>query len=146
MFRFRLEKVLRHRRRLVDDEARKLQVLAAGLNRLLAERRRLEEDMEMAAEAAWRGRQGTVDLALQNSAQAFLQARRAQAQRLQGRIDAARQRCEDQRQVLVRAQQDVSVLESLETKQRQDWELQERRREQKLTDELAGRRRARPGC
>lgn len=143
MFRFRLDKVLRHRRRLVDDEARKLQVLAARLNRLLAERRQLEQDVEMAAAASWQGRQGTVDLALLNSAEAFMQARRTTIGRLDGRIDAARREAEDQRRVLVAAQQEVSVLESLEDRQRRAWELQERRREQKLSDELAGRRHAR---
>lgn len=145
MFRFRLEKVLRHRRRLVDDEARKLQVLAARLNRLLAERRQLEEDVALAAEAAWQARQGTVDMAVQNSAAAFMESRRAMIRRLEGRVAGARAEAEAQRGRLVRAQQDVSVLESLETRQRRAWELEERRREQKRTDEVGARRRARPG-
>lgn len=145
MFRFRLDKVLRHRRRLVDDEARKLQVLAARLNRLLAERRQLEEDVSLAAEAAWQARQGTVDLAVQTSAAAFMEARRAMIRRLEERIAEARVETEAQRGRLVRAQQDVSVLESLEARQRRAWELEERRREQKRTDELGARRRARTG-
>lgn len=145
MFRFRLDKVLRHRRRLVDDEARKLQVLSAGLNRLQAERRQLEDDVALAAEAAWRGRQGTVDIAVQRSAAAFVEARRIMIRRLDERIDAARREAEAQRARLVAAQQDVSVLESLEEKQRRQWEQEERRREQKRSDEFGGRRGVRHG-
>jgi flagellar export protein FliJ len=142
VFRFRLEKVLRHRRRLVDDEARKLQVLAAHLNRLLAERRQFEDDIELAGQAAYEQSHQQVDIVIQRSSAAFIEGRRTMVRRLTDRIHDAQYQADRQRSVLIEVQQNVSVLENLEVRQREDWEQEERRREQKEFDEIGGRRRA----
>ncbi len=142
MFRFRLEKVLKHRRRLVDDEARKLQVLAAHLNRLLTERRQFEDDIELAGQAAYEQSRHQVDIVIQRSSATFIEGRRIMVRRLAERINEAQYQADRQRAVLIEVQQNVSVLENLEVRQREDWEQEERRREQKEFDEIGGRRRA----
>jgi flagellar export protein FliJ len=142
VFRFRLAKVLNHRRRIVEDEARRMQELAAELNRLLSRRHAFFADIEEAGRAAHGARRGTVDIALERSAAAFVEGRRRQIAMLDERVAAQEAVVESQRKVLVAAQQEVSVLERLEERQRADWEQEQRRMEQKFLDEVAGRRSA----
>lgn len=135
MFRFRLQKVLRHRQRIVDAEARKLQAIEATAARLERENERL------AAEVAAAGRRvadaGGFDLVQHRRLTDFAAGRRrrirsnaAQAARI--RVDA-----EKQRQVLLAAQRAKRVLEQLRERQRIQWEREELRRVQKQIDEIA---------
>jgi len=140
VFRFRLAKVLNHRRRIVEDEARRMQELAAELNRLLSRRNTYVADIEVAGQAAHGSRRGSLDIALEQAAAAFVQGRRRQIEALDVHVAEQERVVERQRLVLVAAQQEVSVLERLEEKQRAEWDQEQRRREQKLLDELAGRR------
>ena len=142
MFQFRLAKVLNHRRRIVEDEARRMQELAAELNRLLSRRRDYDADIEEAGRAAHGARRGTVDIGLERSAAAFVEGRRRQILLLDVRISEQEDLVEKQRRVLVAAQREVSVLERLEEQQRAEWEQEQRRRQQKFLDEVAGRRSA----
>ncbi len=140
MFRFRLERVLKHRRRIVDEEARRLQELAIALNRTLATKQAWLADIEEAGLAAHRSRTEHIDLGLERSAAAFVEGRRRMLEDLSGEERQRRDAVEAQRRILVGAQREVSVLEKLEERQRAEWELENRRREQKELDEIAGRR------
>ena len=142
MFRFRLLKVLKHRRHVVENEALRLQALATELNRLVAGRLAYEADIETASEAAHGARRVSVSIAVEQATAAFGQGRRRQIEHLAGRLGAQQAVVETQRLVLIKAQQAVSALERLESRQRAEWEHEERRREQKHLDEVAGRRRA----
>ncbi len=140
MFHFRLAKVMKHRRRIVENEARRLQELALALNQLLASRHAFAADVEEAALAAHRSRRDTVDLGFERAAAAFVEGRRKQIELLDVQAGEQRIVVERQRRVLVTAQHEVSVLERLEERQRADWEQTMRRREQKQLDEVAARR------
>jgi len=133
--------VLRHRRRLVDDEARRLQIISASLNRLLAERRQFENDIELAGRSAYEQSLQHVDIVRQRSSASYIEGRRTMLRRLNQRVIEVQGEADRQRAILIEAQQNVSVLENLEVRQREEWERDERRREQKLSDEIGGRRR-----
>ena len=140
MFRFRLEKVLKHRRRIVDRESRNLQGILAELNGVRARQNSYRTDIEIAARAAHHARGAIVDIAVEQSTSAFVTGRRRMLQALGQEEAAVRRRVEAQRHVLIVAQREVAVLEKLEEKQRQEWELDSRRRERRAMDEIAGRR------
>ena len=58
------------------------------------------------------------------------------------RIEEIRRDADRQREVLLQVQRDKAVLENLRDRQREAWEEEQRRRDQKLMDEVATRRSA----
>lgn len=140
MFRFRLAKVLKHRRRIVDQESRRLQEILIEMNGVLSRRNSYRSDIEVAARAAHRARGVHVDIAVEQAASAFVTGRRNMLVALAKEEEAVRRRVEAQRRVLLTAQRDVSVLEKLEEKQRAEYETEVRRRDRRAMDEVAGRR------
>lgn len=134
MFRFRLEKVLRHRERIVDREARKLQgILSAAL---LLERENERLDGECEAAARREGAQG-FDLVRMQRLNDFTGERRCQVRRNAERIRRIRAEAEQQRLILLAAQRDKKVLEQLRERQLAAWQEQDRREDRKQMDEVA---------
>jgi flagellar export protein FliJ len=134
MFRFRLEKVLRHRERIVDREARKLQgILSAAL---LIERENARIDAECEAAAGREGARG-FDLVRMQRLNDYTGERRRQIRRNAERIRRLRAEAEQQRQILLAAQRDKKVLEQLQERQLAAWQEQDRREDRKRMDEVA---------
>jgi len=134
MFRFRLEKVLRHRDRLVDREARKLQGILSAAVRLERENERLGRECQ---EAAQRETDHGFDLARMRRLSDFTGGRRQQIRRNAERARRIRDEAEQQRLILLAAQRDKKVLEQLRERQLAAWREQQRREDRKLMDEVA---------
>ncbi|MBA4378041.1 MAG: flagellar export protein FliJ [Gemmatimonas sp.] len=134
MFRFRLEKVLRHRERVVDREARKLQgILSAAL---LLERENARIDAECEAASRREGGCG-FDLVRMQRLNDYTGERRRLIGRNAERIRRLRAEAEQQRQILLAAQRDKKVLEQLRERQLAAWQEQDRREDRKRMDEVA---------
>lgn len=146
MFRFRLEKVLRHRQRLVDIRGR--EAVAAELAVRKAEARVAQVRAEIAAlnQRSAGARSGAVDpRALQQDAGWQDELHR----RLQARIDeAARKRLEltVAHEQLQAAWRDREVLARLRQRHETEWRQEESRRQQRELDEIAGIRAAIQGA
>jgi flagellar export protein FliJ len=137
MFRFRLEKVLRHRERIVDREARKLQGILSAAIRLERENERLSGECDAAAQ---REVAHGFELARMRRLSDFTGGRRLQIRRNAERARRIRAEAEQQRQILLAAQRDKKVLEQLRESQLTAWREQERREDRKRMDEVASHR------
>ncbi len=150
MFRFRLEKVLRHRRRLVDAAARDVAAASAAAHAAQARVADIAERIADFVETAARGRQTDLEprrLTAECGFRVVLEAQRAHCEadlaRALGRLETARTR-------LVEAHREQQILERLEAKQRREWELEQVRAERRQLDEIgavraAAGRQDRPG-
>ena len=139
MFRFRLERVLRWRRRQADLEARKLHALLAGLRALDRERERIAAEMRRLAAAAAPRPGRPLDLQQAQRTTAWLESRRILLARLAERRRALERDAARQRDRWRAARQRQDVLERLRERRREEWLMAERRRDQKRMDEVAGR-------
>jgi flagellar export protein FliJ len=145
MFRFRLDKVLRHRRRLVDAAARDLAEATATMNAAQARVAETAERIADFVEAAARARQTDLDprrLVAERGYRDFLEAQKA---RHDADLAAAVDQREGARERLVAAHRDQQVLERLEERQRQAWEGEQARRERRQLDEVGAIRAAAGG-
>jgi flagellar export protein FliJ len=142
MFRFRLDKVLRHRRRLVDAASRDVAAAAAAAQaareRAAEVARRLEDFIETAA----RARLTDLDPQRLGAECRFRDVLEAQRSRSEADIVAALALLEEARDRLVEAHRNQQILERLEAKQRQDWELEQVRLERRQLDEVGAIRAA----
>ncbi len=139
MFRFRLEKVRRWRRRLEDAEARA--------------HRRAQEELRRARREVRRQQELLADLERQpepGEDVQFLILRSAWRERLHRELDRLRQAeaaaaaaVERRRRDLIEAHRRREVLERLARSERERWEREQARRERKDLDEVAGNRAAR---
>ncbi|MBK7702039.1 MAG: flagellar export protein FliJ [bacterium] len=134
MFRFRLEKVLRHRDRIVDREARKLQGILSAAVQLDRENERLGRECDAAAA---REVAHGFELDRMKRLSEFTVGRRVQIRRNAERARRIRAEAEQQRQILLAAQRDKKVLEQLRERQLADWQELERREDRKRMDEVA---------
>ena len=137
MFRFRLEKVLRHRERIVDREARKLQGILTAAALLDRENERLGRECEAAAA---REVAHGFELDRMKRLSEFTVGRREQIRRNAERARRIRAEAEQQRQILLAAQRDKKVLEQLRERQLADWQELERREDRRRMDEVASLR------
>ncbi len=137
MFRFRLEKVLHHRERIVDREARKLQGILSAALRLERENERLGRECEAAAQ---REVAHGFELVRMKRLSDFTGGRRQQIHRNAERVRRIRVEAEQQRRILLAAQRDKKVLEQLREHQLAAWHEQERREDRKRMDEVASLR------
>lgn len=142
MFHFRLERVLRHRRRLVDAAARDVAEATAVVQDAQAQVAAICEHIADFVETAARARQADLvpqRLVAEGAFRAVLEARRIHAENdlvaVVGRLEAARER-------LVAAHRDQQILERLEEKQRQLWELEQVHLERRQLDEVGAIRAA----
>ena len=135
MFRFRLQKVLRYRARLVDHEARKLHAIEAAAGRLERENERMADEIGIAGRRV--AEDGGFDLAQHCRLSDFTAGRQARIRRNAAQAARIRVDADRQRQVLLAAQRAKRVLEQLRERQRTQWEREESRREMKQMDEIA---------
>ncbi|MCP4572088.1 MAG: flagellar export protein FliJ [bacterium] len=137
-FRFRLEKVLRYRRRVVDQRSRQVaaaeMVLAAVDNRIAALRRYLDEL------PVPDGSGGTIDVRARLELAAWYNRQERALEQLGAERQAAADEVADRRQDLSAAFQDREVLERLRQRKREEWVAEEGRRERLELDEIGQQR------
>jgi flagellar export protein FliJ len=142
MFRFRLEKVLRFRRRQVEAAGRALAAAAAEVVRtqgqVAATRRLIAGQIEAAAV----DRAAQPDPRRMRDQGAWLEHLREQERRDAAQLAVAVAAREEARQRLVAAHRDQEVLEKLRQRQQEQWQLEERRTDQRRLDEVASVRSA----
>jgi flagellar FliJ protein len=147
MFRFRLEKVLQHRRRQVQARSRDVATARAALTRAqqahTAAARDLQESREAVGASRRAGRLDAVSLMRdgawhdrreQDLAQLALAVREAEQ-----RVAAAQERLTD-------AWRDREVLERLRERQERQWQQEQARRERRALDEIGSIRAALAGA
>lgn len=139
-FRFRLEKVLKVRRRVLEQRTR--EVAEAGR----AHQRCLDREAALAAEygrlsASAPAAAGAV-LDVRDLAELALRLRRLGDERREAAqvTRLAELELERRRQLLTAAWRDVEVLRKLEERRRDQWEEEQRRDEARLLDEVGGLR------
>jgi flagellar protein FliJ len=142
MFRFRLERVLRHRQRQVDAWSREVAAAERALRAAECEVQRARAVIDAQNEAAVSQRSGPVDvsglqrdLAWQDALHRELERRSRQAISAADDLAQARTRLEA-------AWRDREVLARLRERQREEWRREEARRQQREIDEVAGIRAA----
>lgn len=139
-FRFRLEKVLKVRRRVLEQRTR--DVAEAGR----AHQRCLDREAALAAEygrlsSSAPAAAGAV-LDVRDLAELALRLRRLGDERREAAqvTRLAALELEHRRQLLTAAWRDVEVLRKLEERRREQWEEEQRRDEARLLDEVGGLR------
>lgn len=139
MFRFRLEKVLRHRQRRVEAEARELRLRTAACAAARRQREQVEAEISAISELGARQRtdgRSLLQWRLLGDYLGRLQARRLV---LVAREREAASAQTAQREQLLRAHRAQEVLTRLRERQRMQWEDEERHRQQRQLDEVAAR-------
>ena len=136
MFRFRLEKVLRYRRRLVDEQAGALKEAREILDRIRDERNRLEQEIARLVAEGDRVRRRTHDASLWRRQADFICSQEERLGLLGAREDEAARQVEEEREKLLEAHRDQQVLEKLEETQRAEWQREQGRLERKDLDEI----------
>ncbi len=141
-FHFKLEKVLRYRRRRMESEARKLHAIesaALALDRDSArmELRCRELTRTVAAEASG------AEVVERRRLTEFVEGQQHLIRRNTEEAAMIRRKADQQRHILLDAQREVRVLELLREKQNDEWSQRQRRLDQKHIDEIASRGSAR---
>jgi flagellar export protein FliJ len=143
MFRFRLDKVLRFRSRLVDREAQRLKEVTDALQAVIRRREDLQRDIAVVVrEGEQERRAGAVQLWRLRAD--YLRALQMRLAGLHGAERRARVAVEEQRRRLLEAHRRMLVLEKLKERQHAVWADEERRRERKQMDEVGAVRAAAP--
>ncbi len=145
MFRFRLERVLQHRQREVDARSRDVASAQRSLRDAEEELGRASRQLQQGRAEIAAGRQGRMDpIALQRGTawQDELAARRLAAEQI---VALARKELATTQEHLQEAWRDREVLERLRQRQRQEWDLEQARRERRALDEIGAIRSALSG-
>jgi len=141
-FHFKLEQVLRYRRRRMESEARKLHAIESAALALERDNARMELRCRelthtVAAEVS------TPEVAERRRLTEFIRGQHHLIRRNTEEAAMIRRKADQQRHVLLNAQREVRVLELLREKQNEEWSLRQRRLDQKCIDEIASRGSAR---
>ena len=139
-FRWRFEAVKRAKEREEERRQQELAEALAGLRAEEAERDRalaLQEQYRQQLREKQTGRLNTADISLINT---YLETLSYQAETVETRIKAAGEIVRQKQEALMRTVRDRKVLENLRERDHQVFRKEERRRDQALMDEVAGRR------
>ncbi len=145
MFRFRLDKVLRYRSRLVEREAQRLKEAADALQAVIRRREDLQRSIATVMHEGEQERRRGGDVRLWQLRADYLRALQLRLAGLRGAERRARAAMEEQRRRLLEAHRRRLVLEKLKERQHAVWADEERRRERKQMDEVGAVRAAAPG-
>jgi len=146
MFRFRLQRVLRYRARLEDQQARRVQQAAATLQKLRGRQALVRATMKKLALDGAADRQHTPSIWLWRLQTEYLVKQQTLLDLLGLEELAAQDELRKQQQLLTKAHQDREVLERLKEQQRRQWQQEEQRRERKQMDEIGSQRAWRHGA
>lgn len=143
-FTFRYQTLLEVRERRKKTEEEKLQVLTAEVQSHEAELQRLQSE-ENAQHAAWTAmqRDGALDLQQMVLYQEYFQRMEQRRNRQAERVEEARARVLNQREVLVIAHQELRAIETLKERDFKAWNDAVEKAEADMLDELATVRYAR---
>lgn len=139
MFVFRLESVLKHRARKVEEEARRLRRIEASLLDLRARRSELESRRKQLSCSGGPGRDSCVDIQQWRRLSDYLERLRRRRDELLSAEREMLERANEQRRKLCEAQRECEVLEKLRDRQLASWSEEQRRSEQKELDDVGGR-------
>jgi flagellar FliJ protein len=145
MFRFRLERVLQHRRREVDARSRDVAEALNHVQRAQDRRESVARDLQRHRHEGARQRLGHLDAGA-------LQRLATWQDELSSRVRACEEAVADARAALATAQarlqqawRDREVLERLRDRQRDEWRHEQARRERRALDEIGSIRSALAG-
>lgn len=141
-FRFRLERILLHRRRELDARTREAAAAESRLQEAVAAAEetaaRLQESIQLAAE----GRQGCLNAGSLLRQLAWHEVLCERCRTQDTRVEEARRSRDEARRLLMKAWQDREVLSQLKEKQQRDWAVAQARRERRTLDEVGAIRAA----
>ncbi|MFH1844471.1 MAG: flagellar export protein FliJ [bacterium] len=146
MFRFRLQRVLRYRVRLEDQQARRVQQAAATLQKIRGRQELVRATMKTLAQDGAEVRNQSPSIWLWRMQTDYLARQQTLLDALALDEMAAQDELRKQQQLLTRAHQDREVLERLKAKQHREWQQEEQRRERKQMDEVGSQRAWRHGA
>ncbi len=142
MFRFRLQKVLDLRTRLVDQQAVRLQESIMAMQKLRAEGDALQARIDQLVCDCDRCRRAGQPIQIWRMQTAFLAAQQNRLATIRRRENRALRDVDREREALIAAQRRKEVLERLAARQRQQWSQEQMRRERKELDEIGAIRAA----
>ena len=145
-FKFRYETLLEVRERRKKTEEERLQALTADVQAREAELAALKAE-EDASRAGWMTmqREGALDLQQMVFYQEFFMRMEVRQRQQQDRIDEARARVINQRDILMLAHQEFEAIAKLKERDYKAWQTAIDRAEAAFIDELATVRYVRPG-
>jgi flagellar FliJ protein len=136
-FRFRLQPVLEHRRRLEELAQIELAQAQAVQQREEAALQSLHERARLAVDRLEQQRlAGPLDIEVLLLGMRYLDVLKGQADRQQQVVERLREQAEAKRQALIGSMQQRKVLEQLRERQRNAFLLEQRRQEARQVDEL----------
>ena len=135
-FHFRLQRLLKYRRFLLDQA--QLEFLAADRRRREIEReKRLLKEVIVEYRRRWKvAQQEGMDVASFLSYREYLESLEARLPNLEKRLQEARKEVEKHRLIVLEREKDVKMLEKLRDRHREQAELEMRRKDQKVLDEI----------
>jgi flagellar export protein FliJ len=141
---FRLDRVLDHKRQLEQERQRDLQTVTAEERRLLEELRALQQrEREHIAALSDRTRRGGVDSKQLQAALAYIETVTRAIERQQRLLAECSAKVSTRREALLAALQEKQSLEMLKRKQQEADRLEANREEAKRIDDLTTNRYAR---
>lgn len=139
-FRFRLAKVLKVRRRVLEQRTREVAAAERQHQLCLERERRLAEACRQLLEAAPPAAGQVLDVRDLVEQAVRLRGLRDEQRAAAQVTRAARLELDRRREALTGAWRDVEVLRKLEDRQRAEWEAEQRRLESRQLDEIGGLR------
>jgi flagellar FliJ protein len=136
MFKFRLQKVLDLRARRVDQEALRLRGAIQALMQLAGEKEALQARIARLTKQAEQQRLAAQPLHLWTWQASYLEDQGRRLAAMRNSEQEAAEEVDRQREKLCAAQRQKEVLENLATRQRQQWLLEQSRRDRKELDEV----------
>ncbi len=135
-FRFRLQRLLKYRQFLLDQA--QLGLLAANhrLRELERQRRQLQREIAEYRTRWKEAQQKGMDVASFLSYREYLQTMEARLPVLEKQLREARREVERHRRLVLERERDVKMLEKLQQRHREQYDLEMRRKDQKVLDEI----------
>jgi flagellar FliJ protein len=143
MFRFRLQKVLEYRSRLVDQQSVKLQEATRLWQHIQRAGERLAADIAAMTRRDHLLRQAGQSVTFWALQTGYLVGQKVKLADLRQQESEAAEEVARQREKLLAARRDKEVLEKLAMRHRQEWIREQNRRERKEMDEVGAMRAAR---
>ena len=135
-FQFSLDHVRDYRDRLLDEEAGKLQRLRAEQTRIEQLIAQLEADFAQVSKAMRDAQAEGITALEQRGFSLQLESIRMQTHELTDLLKGVQDQVEQQTQIVVAANQEVSKLDKLKDRQYEDWQTSVRKAEEERIEEL----------
>lgn len=136
-FRFPLQKVMQHRKTLENLAQKDFEVAQSELNAQIAILEEMDSAKTVAREQAFRRQSegGTASPALVQVAE-FLKGQDIRMERQREKIKECESLVENLREILRQKAIDYKIIEGLKDRKKQEFKLDQKKREQKLVDEM----------